>query len=99
MRRESAMLSLDLGNMVKCDLFTLEDTSIERCPPQAGRHITCLCLKSIYIDHKRFIGLPHRPNLRGWWICCQEGRQVNPNIWGDICPDCSHSKCDYCTRL
>jgi hypothetical protein len=32
------------------------------------------------------------PSLRPWWQCCQCSREVNPVIWGDCCPDCSHSK-------
>lgn len=37
----------------------------------------------------------------GWWECCGGGngcgREVNPAIWGNACPDCSHEKCDGCT--
>lgn len=34
---------------------------------------------------------------RGWWVCCSCNREVDPLIWTDDCPDCGHTKCDYCT--
>ncbi|KAF8858740.1 hypothetical protein BDZ45DRAFT_391002 [Acephala macrosclerotiorum] len=43
---------------------------------------------------------PAAPQTRGWWICCTCGREVNPAVYGDVCPDCGHCKCDhYCTYL
>jgi hypothetical protein len=31
-----------------------------------------------------------------WWRCCKDGRDVNPALWGDNCPDCYHAKCEEC---
>jgi hypothetical protein len=35
-------------------------------------------------------------SVAGWWVCCQDLREVNPQLFGDHCPDCSHGKCSYC---
>ncbi|KUJ09222.1 uncharacterized protein LY89DRAFT_280376 [Mollisia scopiformis] len=38
-----------------------------------------------------------RPDIRGWWTCCQCQALVNPNVNGDTCPVCAHVRCDwYC---
>ena len=44
-----------------------------------------------------------RVDFVGWWKCCKEqsdgskcNREVNSEIWGTTCPDCTHVKCDYC---
>ncbi|KAE9371014.1 hypothetical protein N431DRAFT_425713 [Stipitochalara longipes BDJ] len=34
-----------------------------------------------------------------WWRCCQCIRDVNPALWGEYCPDCSHTKCGYCENI
>jgi hypothetical protein len=34
-----------------------------------------------------------------WWICCQDRREVDSRLWGEYCPDCSHSRCESCTTL
>jgi hypothetical protein len=36
------------------------------------------------------------PNMDGWWVCCCDGREVDPSTWGDACPDCAHSRCETC---
>jgi len=40
-------------------------------------------------------------DLTNWWICCVETckREVNPTVWGEICPDCNHPKCDTCQKI
>lgn len=35
----------------------------------------------------------------GWWKCCQCSREVNPDWYGDSCPDCHHSKCEHCEEV
>lgn len=35
-------------------------------------------------------------NKLGWWVCCQDCREVNSSVWGESCPDCSHSRCYNC---
>ena len=37
-----------------------------------------------------------RISKAGWWVCCQDRREINPALWGDSCPDCSHCKCMDC---
>jgi hypothetical protein len=34
-----------------------------------------------------------------WWRCCQCAREVNPKLFGEFCPDCSHRKCYYCETV
>ncbi len=35
-----------------------------------------------------------------WWICCQDGRQVNSSVTGtDHCPVDNHRRCNSCTPL
>ncbi|PQE14630.1 hypothetical protein CJF31_00007726 [Rutstroemia sp. NJR-2017a BVV2] len=35
--------------------------------------------------------------MTGWWFCCYCRREVNSEIWGSSCPDCTHQYCVYCT--
>ncbi|PMD14143.1 hypothetical protein NA56DRAFT_584295 [Hyaloscypha hepaticicola] len=63
----------------------------------SGRRVRCE-----NTQHAQHAGNPtnrSRTNKRGWWICCQDWREVNPTLWGECCPDCSHLKCVYCTTL
>jgi hypothetical protein len=44
------------------------------------------------------------PSLEGWWKCCggEEsdcGREVNPELNQETCPECGHSKCDSCDKI
>jgi len=38
------------------------------------------------------------PSTSGWWRCCGCGREVNPDLNNDDCPDCGHHKCDECAE-
>lgn len=31
------------------------------------------------------------------WVCCGCGREVNPALFGEWCPDCGHIRCYFCT--
>ncbi len=45
-------------------------------------------------------GYPTRPDMRGWWTCCQCRQTNNPRLAPERCsgdPDCLHYKCDWCT--
>ncbi|KAN0095958.1 hypothetical protein V8E51_014763 [Hyaloscypha variabilis] len=38
-------------------------------------------------------------HYNAWWRCCKCARDVNPALWGENCPDCSHAKCTYCESI
>ncbi|KAJ0416423.1 hypothetical protein BJY00DRAFT_234795 [Aspergillus carlsbadensis] len=42
------------------------------------------------------IGFP-RPDMIGWWLCCQCGNLVNPTLSNGQCPSCGHEQCSYCS--
>ncbi|KAE9365299.1 hypothetical protein N431DRAFT_352760 [Stipitochalara longipes BDJ] len=63
-----------------------------------GRRIRCENTEHTRQTRQPTIADYTRVDKSKWWICCQDRREVNFDIWGDYCPDCSHPKCSYCDR-
>jgi hypothetical protein len=38
-------------------------------------------------------------DMTAWWKCCQCSREVDPELDGDTCADCSHEQCSACHTL
>ena len=39
-----------------------------------------------------------RPDMSGWWKCCQDGWLNNPALVGNVCSRDRHQKCDWCEK-
>ena len=40
-----------------------------------------------------------RPSVRGWWVCCQDGYENNPDLCPEMCAMGDHRKCPRCRVL
>ncbi|KAG4436920.1 hypothetical protein IFR05_007608 [Cadophora sp. M221] len=35
--------------------------------------------------------------MSAWWQCCGCHRELNPELYGEDCPDCGHQRCEDCS--
>jgi hypothetical protein len=48
----------------------------------------------LFVDEQPRMTVP--ASVVGWWRCCYCYRETDPNIHGEICPDCGHDQCYDC---
>lgn len=87
---ESCTSNIKLTELWDCAHERCEEcTDIQQPRPQASHRLT----RNSRRVHTRPVTFDF------WWRCCQCSREVNYNVWGDGCPDCSHTRCTYCDNI
>lgn len=40
-----------------------------------------------------------KPSMKGWWVCCQDGYENNPDLCPELCAMGDHRRCSQCGVL